>query len=151
MAAVVVLWLYKAIKTAGRTINRTILPGSKANFRKSAVRKRKVRTTTSDVPTPWGWGKPAGRVKPLQTDRKWPQRSKQLNSIPWGWPGNDKEIHDHKQYYSRNSGSLHSECIKKDRHKSPATKPGSDKTVNISGRRYKTNWDTLQEQSKLKK
>ena len=58
--ALVVVWLYNAMKNVGKVVYRAILPSSKNNPA-SHVKKRVLHATVNDTRTPWGWqGK--GRV-----------------------------------------------------------------------------------------
>ena len=91
--ATVVLWLYRAVVGAGKAVYQAILPSSKteADDPTHHVEDERLALTVNDTRTPWGWREHstparAARAAEIAT----------VHAVPWGWPGNDREIRNHE-------------------------------------------------------
>ena len=86
IVALVIVWLFNAMKNAGKAVYSAILPSSKNNPA-SHVKERVLLTTVNDTPTPWGW-------KSSDTPRNMARRHAAQSSerTSWGWKGKGHDI-----------------------------------------------------------
>ena len=92
IAAIVILYLYNALKDVGTAVYRSFLPSSKENLARR-INDTPYHATINDTPTPWGWdGQTAAAEKnPLKTVVP----ASPNDDTPWGWKGNDQGIREH--------------------------------------------------------
>ena len=54
IVALVILWLYNALRDVGRTVYQAMLPSSRQNLAKE-IQNVGYHTAFNSTPTPWGW------------------------------------------------------------------------------------------------
>ena len=92
LVALVLHWLYHVVVDFREKVSREVLPGSR---NKSTVdhESRPVRANITKIPDPWGWGEHTNPSQAARTAGIAPS-----DAVPWGWPGNDRDIHAHGQH-----------------------------------------------------
>jgi len=85
ITALVVLYLYKAVVSAGKAVYSMILPSAKNN-RSSEIPTEQLATSINETLTPWGWKDRSAVVK---TTSKHPEVTS--GQTPWGWKGNSSK------------------------------------------------------------
>lgn len=99
IAALVILQLYNAVVSVGKTVYTAILPSSKDGIT-NHVEEVIINTTINETRTPWGWkdhSTPStlARTHPAPTDEQ----------TPWGWPGNGNKIRERTPAKQPSSGA----------------------------------------------
>lgn len=138
-AALVILHVYGMIASIGKTVYTAILPSTKdgSNNHLEGV---PLNTTINKTRTPWGWKEHAtpsslARTHPAEAGKQ----------TPWGWPGSEKKIREHK---SVNQSSDHADLnsylkYKKDKvhavtEKNPTVGwPYREEKLGFAGNEYK--------------
>ena len=90
IGALIILFLYNSMISAGKAVYRAILPGSKDNIA-AHINETPYHATINDTPTPWGWDGQAAPANPVKTVVPAPPN----DNTPWGWKGNDHAIREH--------------------------------------------------------
>lgn len=99
LVALVTLFLFNALRDAGKAVYRAFLPSSKNDLSARAP-DEVLSTTVNETPTPWGWSNKASQAK---TERK--NRVFSSKQTPWGWKGNDRVIREHGSRSAAKSGA----------------------------------------------
>jgi len=90
IAALIILYLFNALKNVGQAVYRAFLPSSKDNLARH-IDDAPYHATINDTPTPWGWnGQAAPVVNPVK-----PVPASPNDDAPWGWKGNDHAVREH--------------------------------------------------------
>lgn len=89
IAALVVLYLFNLLISAGRAVQKSWLPSSKGNITRHVGGVR--YGTAADTSTPWGW---KGHATPSGTARTHP--AKPAAKTPWGWQGGGSSVREIK-------------------------------------------------------
>jgi hypothetical protein len=99
LVALVILYLFNALRDAGKAVYKAFLPSSKNNLSARSPDEA-LSTTVNETLTPWGWSNEASQTKTARTNRA--LSSKQT---PWGWKGNDRVIREHGAKSTANSSA----------------------------------------------
>lgn len=90
--AIVIVWLGRAINSAGAKAYRIFLPSHKTNYQQhltAHVKDRPLSTTINKVPMPWGW---QGEARPSQLA----PANAPAAAGSWGaWPNKINQIREH--------------------------------------------------------
>ena len=143
IVALVILWLGHAIADAGKVVYQAMLPSSKGGPT-DHLAKEILRTTINDVPTPWGWG---DKAQPRQAART--TSIAKSDNVPWGWPGNDREIRDHGQQYDLDARLSSSVAAAEEKKDSAPGWPYREDKFEFAGKAYKVNRKVALEKTDL--
>jgi len=143
IVALVVLWLYHAIVDVGKVVYQAILPSSKGRST-AHLEHETIYTTVNETPTPWGWGE---HSKPSQAART--AKIAQADSVPWGWPGNDRKIRGSGQPFDLNAGVKPAESVSDKKKEAVIGWPYREDKFEFAGKAYKVTRKVTPEKTNL--
>lgn len=144
IVALILLWIFHALADVGKAVYRAMLPSSKDNPT-AHLEAETVRASVNDTPTPWGWGE---HSKPAQAARTTAAAS--ADTVPWGWPGNDREIRDHGQNYQLNAGGALTEPKTEEKKETGVGWPYREEKFDFAGKAYKVTRKVVPKKTNLR-
>ena len=139
VVALVILQLYHSVVSIGKTIYTAFLPSTK-DVITDHLEGVQLNTTINETRTPWGW---KSHSTPSTLARTHPAEAKK--QAPWGWPGNTKEIREHKPVNQSSDGTDLNSYLKQQRAKAQSVAekkptvgwPYREEKFEFSGKDYK--------------
>lgn len=151
--ALIVLYLYRALVGAGKSVFGAILPSSKDN-RTPTREESRYSTSINRTRTPWGWGSRSSLASAAR-----PQPALPTRKTPWGWKGNGAEIRERGNnnnqpenapgfdaFLKNNSSEFKSEAAQK----STVGWPYREEKSEIAGKAYKVKRQTTPNRTNLR-
>ena len=150
IAAIVILYLYNALKDVGTAVYRAFLPSSKDNLARH-INDTPYHATINDTPTPWGWDgqNAAAAENPLRTIVP----ASPNDDTPWGWKGNDQEIREHGRKPTTRNAFLNKttgERASKTSKQSAVGWPYREEKLELAGTAYKVSRKATPRKTNLK-
>jgi hypothetical protein len=99
IAAFVALYLFNLLVSAGRAVQKSMLPSSKGNVTRHVGGVR--YGTAADTSTPWGW---KGHSTPAGEARTHPAKPAPAAKTPWGWQNGQGSARGSKRTTSAATG-----------------------------------------------